>query len=221
MKNKIFPIARWILAVFFVLMAVGNITKSIIAGLLFMIAAFIISPLSDKLPQIPDKYKEKTRYRVATVIILFFAGALTIPTDDKGDDEYTTTPDRSIVTEDITTEPETSELAENTTATTTFVTTDSSTTTNTATTTTATTTSTTTAATTTAPARKILHFVLNTDSHCVHINPQCPAAEAIVPENRSEIDIYEDELGTYSGVYWACGRCSNRYRDALYPLSDD
>lgn len=62
---------------------------------------------------------------------------------------------------------------------------------------------------------KIVHFILNTDSNCVHINASCTAAEKILPENYSEIDIPENELSDYSGQYWACGKCSNIYKDEL------
>lgn len=61
----------------------------------------------------------------------------------------------------------------------------------------------------------MLHFILNTDSNCVHINPNCNRAKEILPENYAEIDILEDELGNYAGQYWACGVCSKRYKDQL------
>lgn len=61
----------------------------------------------------------------------------------------------------------------------------------------------------------ILHFVLNSDTNCVHINPNCSAAQKILPENYSEIDIPESELYNYYGIYWACGKCSKRYSDEL------
>ena len=62
---------------------------------------------------------------------------------------------------------------------------------------------------------KTIHFILNTDSNCVHVNPNCSAAKKIEPENYSEIDIPENELSNYSGVYWACGKCSQIYKDEL------
>lgn len=61
----------------------------------------------------------------------------------------------------------------------------------------------------------ILHFVLNTESNCVHINKNCSAAKKILPENCLEIDIPESELGNYYNVYWACGKCSSRYKNDL------
>lgn len=132
---------------------------------------------------------------------------------DKGDDS-SSVPDRAIVTE-----------ADTTAETTTTITTTEAETTiteNTTTTIAATTTAETTiTVTTTEPERKLLHFIVNTDSHCAHSDPYCSAAENIVPENYAEIDVYEDELSKYSGVYWACGKCSIRYRDILYPISDD
>lgn len=66
---------------------------------------------------------------------------------------------------------------------------------------------------------KTYHFVLNTDTNCVHSNSKCSAAEKILPENYAEIDISEDELASYKGVYWACGKCCNKtLRDVLPKL---
>lgn len=60
-----------------------------------------------------------------------------------------------------------------------------------------------------------LHFILNLESNCIHINENCSAAKKILPENWSEIDIPESELGNYYNVYWACGKCSSRYKNEL------
>ena len=65
------------------------------------------------------------------------------------------------------------------------------------------------------PAAQPLHFVLNTDTNCVHLNPGCRAAEKILPENYAEIDIWEEELPNYAYVYWACGICTKSYSDQL------
>ena len=62
---------------------------------------------------------------------------------------------------------------------------------------------------------KTLHFILNLDTNCVHKKTSCPAAEQILPENYSTIDIREDELGNYAYIYWACGRCSKEYSSIL------
>lgn len=62
---------------------------------------------------------------------------------------------------------------------------------------------------------KTIHFIINTDSNCVHVNPNCSAAKKIEPENYSEIDIPENELSNYSGVYWACGKCTKGYKKEL------
>ena len=61
----------------------------------------------------------------------------------------------------------------------------------------------------------ILHFILNADSMCIHINPNCTAAEQILPENYATVDINENELSNYANVYWACGKCSKRYSAQL------
>lgn len=65
------------------------------------------------------------------------------------------------------------------------------------------------------PEPKVLHFILNMDTNCVHINEHCSAAEKILPENYATVDIREDELGNYAYVYWACGKCSKRYSNEL------
>lgn len=69
----------------------------------------------------------------------------------------------------------------------------------------------------TEPAPKVLHFIVNTDTGCVHINSRCSAAEAIDPVNRAEIDIPENELKNYQGVYWACGKCCSGGMKTMLP----
>lgn len=50
------------------------------------------------------------------------------------------------------------------------------------------------------------HFILNTETNCVHSDPTCRAAKKIKKGNREEIDIGTDELAAYSkDGYWACG----------------
>lgn len=65
------------------------------------------------------------------------------------------------------------------------------------------------------PESTVLHFVVNCESNCVHIDSHCSAAQKILPENYSEIDIPAEELGNYSETYWACGKYSKRYQDIL------
>lgn len=50
------------------------------------------------------------------------------------------------------------------------------------------------------------HFILNSDTMCLHSNEKCRAALKIDKENYSEIDIGIDEYKNYSNDgYWACG----------------
>lgn len=50
------------------------------------------------------------------------------------------------------------------------------------------------------------HFILNSDTMCLHSNKKCRAALKIDEENYSEIDIGFDEFKAYSNDgYWACG----------------
>ena len=67
----------------------------------------------------------------------------------------------------------------------------------------------------TSPVQTALHFVLNLETGCIHINPDCSAALNILPENYSTVDIADSDLSNYSGIYWACGKCSKRYSDEL------
>ncbi|MDE5768644.1 MAG: Ltp family lipoprotein [Oscillospiraceae bacterium] len=62
---------------------------------------------------------------------------------------------------------------------------------------------------------KLLDFILNAETGCIHINEECSAAQKILPENRSAISIWDNELANYYGVYWACGKCSSRYSSDL------
>lgn len=61
----------------------------------------------------------------------------------------------------------------------------------------------------------ILHFIINLESNCIHIDSNCNAAQQILQENYSEIDILEDDLSSYKDLYWACGKCSKKYRSIL------
>lgn len=65
------------------------------------------------------------------------------------------------------------------------------------------------------PVVNIIHFVLNTESGCVHTDAGCSAAQKILPENYAEIDIPDNELSNYVNVYWACGKCSKSYSNSL------
>lgn len=68
----------------------------------------------------------------------------------------------------------------------------------------------------TTPVQTTVHFILNLDTSCIHIKPDCSAAQKILPENYSTIDIAENDLGNYNGTYWACGKCCpNSYRQLL------
>lgn len=59
-----------------------------------------------------------------------------------------------------------------------------------------------------------VHFILNTSTNCIHTK-NCTAAQKILPENYSEIDLYENDLPNYYGVYWACGICAKKYKNIL------
>ncbi|MCM1508258.1 MAG: hypothetical protein NC177_14190 [Ruminococcus flavefaciens] len=68
----------------------------------------------------------------------------------------------------------------------------------------------------TTPVQTTLHFILNLDTSCIHIDSGCSAAQKIAPENYSTVDIAENDLGNYNGIYWACGKCcSNDMRQKL------
>ncbi|MCC8110240.1 MAG: zinc-ribbon domain-containing protein [Ruminococcus sp.] len=165
-------------------------------------------------------YKKDWKLSVKVILTVIFAlvfiGSIGNSGSDDNDDE-----DENSVT--ITTEAETDETT--TTTTTTTVTTTETTTEATTTTTELTTTETTTVVaietemeeTTTEAVteEKILHFILNTKTGCVHIRDSYSAAEQIDDANRQEIDIPESELSSYAGTYWACGKCSKAYQDEL------
>lgn len=62
----------------------------------------------------------------------------------------------------------------------------------------------------------LIHFVLNMETNCIHEDPQCTAAQKILQENYTEIDIYDNELQNYNNIYWACGKCcSDNTRNIL------
>lgn len=67
----------------------------------------------------------------------------------------------------------------------------------------------------TSPVQTVLHFVLNLETSCIHIDPNCSAALKILPENYSTVDIADSDLLNYNGIYWACGKCSEEYTNVL------
>ncbi len=70
------------------------------------------------------------------------------------------------------------------------------------------------------PEIPTVHFILNTDTNCVHLNDTCNAARQILPENYVEIDIPENEIIYYKNEYWACGICAKKYKDQLPKFED-
>lgn len=65
------------------------------------------------------------------------------------------------------------------------------------------------------PERNILTFYKSSESNFVHINANCGSVQNILEENLETVQIYEDELDNYSGIYQACGRCSKRFNEEL------
>ncbi len=228
MENKLF---RWISFAVTVILAIVAICVGTISGFLcFAAAAFILIPVNHLFEKLDGELDPKYRKRATAITagIFLICGLLAFTTagnssDGQTDKETVTTTTTAITTTiERTTEPTTTTTKEMTTTTTT-------TTTTTITTTEATTT--TTVTTTAAPvietepeiietetvvkAPQTIHFILNLESGCLHASSTCSAAEAILPENRSEIDISEDSLGDYAGQYWACGKCAKRYSSQL------
>lgn len=177
------------------------------------------------------RYQKRTKIFWASIVAGFVFLTLTGCSQES---ESIPTASTTAVTTTVTTETTTMTTITSTTETTTSTTT-------TTTTVTTTETTTTTAETTTIPPTEpptepptappapvqeevpaeqpvesqVIHFVLNLDSHCLHCNPNCSAAQKILPENYSTIDIPEDQLANYAGQYWACGKCSKAYSSQL------
>lgn len=217
---------------------------AIVGGLIVLLSAFVVSPLFNKIPILSNRPIVKTIVKFLTSFILCFIGIMFMPVSDSNKNESpkndiqeiieTTTATTSVTIIPTTTSTFTTTAPQTTTSTTTTIIT-STTTTSTSTSITTSTTTVTTTITTTVPTTalpvvttivytqppteppvpKSIHFVLNTDSNCVHINENCSAAKKILPENWSEIDIPESSLADYNGTYWACGKCSSRYKNEL------
>ena len=215
MENKIF---RWIAFVVSVILAVIAIAVHTFSGFLcFVVSAFIFIPFNHLPEKLDSELDPKYRKR-ATIIT---AGSHS-NNDNQIDTAITTT-----TTTRATTKPKA------TTTTTTITTTASTSTTEATTATTEATTAAITEAQTEAatepalvqepvaeetPAEaqpQTIHFVLNAATGCVHANSSCSAAQKILPENYSTLDIPEDQLANYEGVYWACGKCAKRYSSQL------
>ena len=211
--------AKWIIAIFLWLLALGATHSGgieIISGLFLLIAGFFVSPLPEKIPQLMNFFKRYKGSRYALVIGLFIISIIIIPSkphEEKEDDVSKSSPMISETTTIFQTTTNPTTTVQHTSLTTTQSTTLTTTSTTVQTTTAQTTTITTTTIITTtvyvppAPQAKTYHLILNTDTNCVHINEHCSAAEKILPENYAVIDIEETDLGTYEGVYWACGKC--------------
>ena len=209
MENKIF---RWIAFVVSVILAVIAIAVHTFSGFLcFVVSAFIFIPfnhLPEKLDsELDPKYRK--RATIITAGIFLICGLLAFTTagshsnnDNQIDTAITTTTASTSTTEatTATTEATTAAITEAQTE----------------------------AATEPALVQEpvaeetpveaqpqTIHFVLNAATGCVHANSSCSAAQKILPENYSTLDIPEDQLANYEGVYWACGKCAKRYSSQL------
>lgn len=53
------------------------------------------------------------------------------------------------------------------------------------------------------------HYILNTETLCLHTKNTCTAAQKIDKENYDEVDIGSEEFDEYSeNGYWGCGICN-------------
>ena len=143
-------IVQWIAAVFCILFAIVAFTSGGVAGgIIFLIAALIVSPLIEKTPVANLKIPKLPAIQCGVAFVLFVTGAIVTPTDKNNEKTIErTTPVAEI------SETSVSTTAMETTSTvliTTTITTTTSTTTETTTSTTVTTTVTTTTETTTIP----------------------------------------------------------------------
>lgn len=233
MENKIF---RWIAFVVSVILAVIAIAVHTFSGFLcFVVSAFIFIPfnhLPEKLDsELDPKYRKRATIITAGIFLICGLLAFTTAGSHSNNDNQI---DTAITTTTTTRATTTTKAITTTTTTTATITTTASTSTIEAATTT---TEATTAAITEAPTEaatepalvqepvaeeppveaqpQTIHFVLNAATGCVHANSSCSAAQKILPENYSTLDIPEDQLSSYAGVYWACGKCAKRYSSQL------
>ena len=229
MENKIF---RWIAFVVSVILAVIAIAVHTFSGFLcFVVSAFIFIPfnhLPEKLDsELDPKYRKRATIITAGIFLICGLLAFTTAGSHSNNDNQIDTAITTTTTTRATTKPKA------TTTTTTITTTASTSTTEATTATTEATTAGITEAQTEAatepalvqepvaeetPAEaqpQTIHFVLNAATGCVHANSSCSAAQKILPENYSTLDIPEDQLANYEGVYWACGKCAKRYSSQL------
>lgn len=143
-------IVQWIAAVCCILFAIVAFTSGGVAGgIIFLIAALIVSPLIEKTPVADLKIPKLLAIQCGVAFVLFVAGAIVTPTDKNNEK----TIERTIPVAEIS-ETSVSTTTMETTSTvliTTTITTTTSTTTETTTSTTVTTTVTTTTETTTIP----------------------------------------------------------------------
>lgn len=233
MENKIF---RWIAFVVSVILAITAIAVHTFSGFLcFVVSAFIFIPfnhLPEKLDsELDPKYRKRATIITAGIFLICGLLAFTTAGSHSNNDNQI---DTAITTTTTTRATTTTKAITTTTTTTATITTTASTSTIEAATTT---TEATTAAITEAPMEaatepalvqepvaeeppveaqpQTIHFVLNAATGCVHADSSCSAAQKILPENYSTLDIPEDQLSSYAGVYWACGKCAKRYSSQL------
>ncbi len=228
MHNRIF---RWIAFAVSAVLAIAAIGGGKVTGFLcFLAAAFIFIPVNHLPEKLDTEIDPKWRKRATSITAYIFVacGLMTFLSLDSTDSTGTDDVDDGAVAEitETTIVTDYTETTEETTETTTEATTEETTATTEAVTTTETTTviaveteieETVTEA---AAEEETLHFILNTETGCVHISDTCAAAREIDDENRQEIDILESDLPDYAGIYWACGRCSKRYQDELPNLEE-
>lgn len=97
--DKVFYILSWILGIFILLMSFGAFTSSIAAGLLVLIASFIIIPITRNLIQDKTNRMNGLAERAISVIVLIFVAVIFFPTPDSQEHKNTPAPKIQLTAE--------------------------------------------------------------------------------------------------------------------------
>lgn len=63
---------------------------------------------------------------------------------------------------------------------------------------------------------KVIHFIANDKTKCLHLSDTCRAVKSTAQENLMDLNYSSDSLADLSAQgYWACGICCKKYSDKL------
>ena len=202
--SKLIKVLQFVFVFVFIICAAAGFTESFFCGLMFLLAALMISPLPKHFLKTNDSLRRKLQILCSSVLMII--GFAVLGTNAPASEQEEVVPERTNVHEIETTETttETTSATTETTTTTTALTTTLTTATEETTETTIITTTTEQATEPPTTLRITADYVVNTSSGKYH-KPFCSSVDDMKEENKMQYNGTQDELKAMG--YQPCGRC--------------